>query len=78
MRIFDTLIHALLLNTICMGTKHAYIYMGTKQTYMRTKHAYICVRNALIPVNCLSYWRALPIRSKRFSSESKEKSKEEW
>ena len=43
MRIFDAHIHALLLNTIYMGTKHAYsyLYMGTKQTYVYVQNTHI-------------------------------------
>ena len=44
MRIFDAHIYALLLNTIYMGTKHAYISVQNTHIYMRTKDAYIRVQ----------------------------------
>ena len=48
MRIFDAHMYALLLNTIHMGTKHAYICVQNTHIYMRTKHPNICVQNTHI------------------------------
>ena len=80
--IYSLLLNTIYMGTkhtyIDMGTKHAYsLYAYKTRMYMRTKHAYICVQNThislrtkhayiCVPVNCLSHWRALPIRHKGF------------
>ena len=67
MRIFDAHIHALLLNTIYMGTKHAYIYIWVQnkhiytyktRIYLRTKRAYTSELFVLLALAvCLNEFR---------------------